>query len=121
MRLNGRQIEEVTKVDVVGDTLDAERAESFREQLEEWMDRSPKVLLDLSAVAFADSTGLGAILVCLHRAATAGRTLRICGLRPLVQEMFHVLRLDRIVDVHVTPEEALAAFGAREAGRLVPR
>jgi anti-anti-sigma factor len=76
------------------------------------MNGSRKVLLDLNAVAFADSTGLGAILVCLHRAAAAGRMLRICGLRPLVQEMFHVLRLDRMVDIHVTPEEALTAFAA---------
>jgi anti-anti-sigma factor len=73
------------------------------------------VLLDLNAIAFADSTGLGAILVCLHRAAAAGSTLRICGLRPLVQEMFHVLKLDRLVDVHATAEDALLAFGATAA------
>jgi anti-anti-sigma factor len=111
VRLNCRQLGDVTAIEVDGDTLDAERAESFREKLEARIEGNAKVLLDLNAVAFADSTGLGAILVCLHRAATAGRKLRICGLRPLVHEMFHVLRLDRIVDVHVTPEEALAAFG----------
>ncbi|HEX5138533.1 MAG TPA: STAS domain-containing protein [Planctomycetota bacterium] len=110
MHLRYRQLGDVTAVEVAEDTLDAERAEEFRAQLEARIQASPKVLLDLSAVTFADSTGLGAILICLHRAANAGRKLRICSLRPLVQEMFHVLRLDRLVDVHVTPEEALLAF-----------
>jgi anti-anti-sigma factor len=113
VQLKCRQLGDVTAIEVDGDTLDAERAEDFRSQLEARIHASRKVLLDLNSVAFADSTGLGAILVCLHRAAAAGRKLRICGLRPLVQEMFHVLRLDRMVDVHVTTEEALTAFGAR--------
>lgn len=112
MQLLCRQLGDVTAIEVDEDALDAERAEDFRKQLEARIHASSKILLDLNAVAFADSTGLGAILVCLHRAATAGRKLRICGLRPLVQEMFHVLRLDRMVDVHGTPEEALSAFGA---------
>jgi len=105
-----KQLGDVTAVEVAEDTLDAERAEEFRAQLDAHIEKNPKVLLDLNAVAFADSTGLGAILVCLHRAARAGKKLRICSLRPLVQEMFHVLRLDRLVDVHLTPEEALLAF-----------
>jgi anti-sigma B factor antagonist len=107
-----RQLGDVTAIEVGADTLDAERADDFRVQLEAKLHAHRKVLLDLGAVAFADSTGLGAILVCLHRAAAAGGKLRICGLRPLVQEMFHVLKLDRMVDVHVTTEEALLAFGA---------
>jgi len=105
-----RQLGDVTAIEVNEDTLDAERAERFREQLEAQVQASPKILLDLNAVAFADSTGLGAILICIHRAAATGRQVRICGLRPLVQEMFHILRLDRIVDVHLTPEEAMLAF-----------
>ena len=102
----------MTAIEIDGDTLDAERADDFREQLAASLQADRKVLLDLGAIAFADSTGLGAILVCLHRAAESGGKLRICGLRPLVQEMFHVLRLDRMVDVHATTEEALLAFGA---------
>jgi len=112
VQLRWRQLGDVTAVELDEDTLDAERADAFRIQLEARLHASPKVLLDLGAVAFADSTGLGAILVCLHRAAAAGGKLRICGLRPLVQEMFHVLKLDRMVDVHITAEEALLAFGA---------
>lgn len=111
MRLRCRQLGDVTAIAVDEDTLDAEHAEAFRTEIEARIHASRKILLDLNAVAFADSTGLGAILVCIHRATAAGGKLRICALRPLVQEMFHVLRLDRMVDVHVTPEEALSAFG----------
>ena len=112
MRFRFRQFGDVAAVEPDGSTLDAERADEFRHELHAHLQANRKVLLDLNAVAFADSTGLGAILVCTHRAAPSGGKLRICGLRPLVQEMFHVLRLDRMVDVHATPEEALLAFGA---------
>jgi anti-sigma B factor antagonist len=112
VQLRCSQQGDVMSVEVAGSTLDAECADEFRDQLEASIATSRKVLLDLGAVVFADSTGLGAILGCLHRAAACGRTFRICNLRPLVQEMFHVLRLDRLVEVHATPEEALRAFGA---------
>ena len=112
MQLKCRQLGDVTAIEIDENTLDAERADDFRAQLEGTLQANRKVLLDLGAVVFADSTGLGAILVCLHRAAASGGKLRICGLRPLVQEMFNVLKLDRMVDVHVTTEEALLAFGA---------
>ena len=111
MLLRFRQLGDVAAVAPDGNTLDAERAEEFRAQLEAHLFANRKVLLDLNAIAFADSTGLGAILVCLHRAAAAGGKLRICRLRPLVHEMFEVLKLDRLVDVHATAEEALLAFG----------
>lgn len=111
MRLRFRQIGDVAALEADGSTLDAERSDEFRVELESHLLASRKVLLDLNGIAFADSTGLGAILVCLHRAAATGGKLRICGLRPLVQEMFHVLKLDRLVDVHATQEEALLAFG----------
>ena len=112
MRFRFRQLGDVAAVEAEESTLDAERADGFRDGLAAHLGAHRKVLLDLNAVAFADSTGLGAILVCLHRAAAGGAKIRICRLRPLVQEMFHVLRLDRLVDVHATPEEALRAFGA---------
>ena len=115
MQLKCRRQGDVTVVELDEDTLDAERAEDFRAQLETYLHAHRKVLLDLGAVAFADSTGLGAILFCLHRSAATGGKLRISCLRPLVQEMFHVLKLDRMVDVHVTAEEALLAFGAAVA------
>lgn len=115
MHLKWEQLGDVASVEVTEDTLDAESAEAFRTEIEARLHANPKILLDLNAVVFADSTGLGAILVCLHRAATSGGRLRICSLRPLVQEMFHVLRLDRLVDVHETPEEALLAFAAAPA------
>jgi anti-anti-sigma factor len=113
--LRVRQQGDVIAVEMEGSTLDAEHADAFRAQIEALLLQHPKILLDLGTVAFADSTGLGAILVCLHRAAAAGGELRICALRPLVHEMFLVLRLDRLVDVHATREEALRAFGAAAA------
>lgn len=110
--LKCKQVGDVTAIEVKETMLDAECAEQFKDQLRQHAEGNRKVLLDLRRVSFADSSGLGAILTCLHGLAKAGGSARVCGLRPLVHEMFHLLRLDRIVDIHRTAEEALLAFGS---------
>jgi len=110
MELRSRKIGDVLAVEVRGSAIDAECAEDFRAHLEPHLLQHKKIVLDLRHVAFADSTGLGAILGCLHRAAAVGGELRVAGLRPLVQEMFRVLGLSRLVDIHATSDDAVAAF-----------
>lgn len=110
MELHSWNIGDVLAVEVRANAIDANCAEHFRAHLEPHLLEHRKIILDLGHVAFADSTGLGAILACLHRSAAVGGELRIAGLRPLVQEMFRVLGLSRLVDVHATSDEAVAAF-----------
>jgi len=110
MQFRSRKVGDVMTVEVRGSAIDAACAEDFRAHLEPHLLEHKKIVLDLRHVAFADSTGLGAILGCLHRAAAVGGEVRVSGLRPLVHEMFTQLGLSRLVDVHATTDEAIAAF-----------
>lgn len=67
------------------------------------------VILDLGEIAFMDSSGLG-LLVRLRTASRAHkRDLRLCGLNPTLKQLVTITRLDNVLNIHGTAEEALAA------------
>jgi anti-sigma B factor antagonist len=69
---------------------------------------APQVVLDLGAVHFVDSTGLGVVLGALRRVRLAGGTLRVVVVERQVTELFALLRLDAILEVHGSVEAAIA-------------
>ena len=73
---------------------------------------APKVVLDLSRVAFIDSAGLASIL-SLVKGLPEGGDLRIAGARDAVRAVFRLTRLDKVLALHDTVEDAVAAVEAR--------
>lgn len=74
---------------------------------------APAVLVDLGAVRFMDSTGLGE-LVGAHRALEekGGRLLLVSN--PRVQRLLTLTGLDDVMDVHTDRAGGLAALAAGE-------
>jgi anti-sigma B factor antagonist len=70
-----------------------------------------RLVLDMSRVAFMDSSGLGALLSTLRALAASGGDLKVCHLTPAVRVLFELVRVHRVFDVVETREDALAAFG----------
>lgn len=64
------------RVCVIGE-LDVSTAESLKDQLLAEIDRSDVLLLDLSEVAFIDSTGLTALVVAAKHAQRRGTSLTL--------------------------------------------
>ena len=75
----------------VGGEVDVATAERFRSALLE-AQRSPRVLVDLSAVTFIDSAGVNALVGAYHR-VPAGGELRVVGLRPNVRRVLEITGL----------------------------
>jgi anti-sigma B factor antagonist len=73
---------------------------------------TPKVVLDLSPVAFIDSAGLASILSLL-KGLPEGGEFRIAGPRDAVRAVFRLTRLDKVLPLHDTLEDAAAAAGAK--------
>jgi anti-sigma B factor antagonist len=73
---------------------------------------TPKVVLDLSPVAFIDSAGLASIL-SLVKGLPEGGELRIAGARDAVKAVFRLTRLDKVLPLHDDLEAAAAAMEAR--------
>jgi anti-sigma B factor antagonist len=69
---------------------------------------TPQVVLDLGAVHFIDSSGLGVVLGVLRRVRLAGGRLRVVAAEPQVLDLLALLELDTILDVFATVAEATA-------------
>ena len=66
------------------------------------------VVLDLSRVAFLDSTALGTMVGLLRRVREAGGELRVVLPETSARRIFEVTALDRALDVRPSRDAALA-------------
>ncbi|GAB3821850.1 anti-sigma factor antagonist [Kribbella italica] len=57
------------------------------------------LVLDLSGLAFCDSSGLGALVQLHHSAVAAGGSLTLAALRPRVDSVIRVTMLHRLLTV----------------------
>ncbi len=69
-------------------------------------DGSTRVVLDLGAVSFMDSSGLGAVIAGLKRARQAGGDLRLAAVGEQVQTVMRLTNLDRVLRPHETVRDA---------------
>lgn len=76
-----------------------------------------RVVLDLSAVSFIDSAGLGAIVGAVRRIRERQGELHLAGPRPSIGRVFSSTGLDRIVDIYPDVEDAVAGYRAERADR----
>jgi anti-sigma B factor antagonist len=94
-------------VTVNEDRIDAAGAIQFKERMREVAQTpSDRVLLDLSQVAFLDSSGLGAI-VGVMKLLGPDRKLDLFGLTPTVAKVFRLTRMDTVFTIHAIMPEGL--------------
>jgi anti-sigma B factor antagonist len=67
------------------------------------------VVIDLSGLAYCDSTGITVLINAYKRGKAAGGGLLLAGLNANLAEVFQVIGLDQIFTFHPTVEEAVAA------------
>ena len=95
--------------------LDALSAPDFKSRMAGALTGAgPKVVLDLSPVAFIDSAGLASIL-SLVKGLPEGGELRIAGARDAVRAVFRLTRLDKVLPLDDDLEAAARALGAKRA------
>ena len=71
-----------------------------------------KVVVDAAAVDYVSSAGLRAFMIAFKHCKGGGGRLAIAGLRPLVAEIFQISRFDRVLEIHGSIAEALAALSS---------
>lgn len=67
-----------------------------------------RILLDLSAVEFIDSQGVGEIVHSLVSAQNAGAKLVLCGLQQRVALVLRMANLHMVLDIQDAAPEAVA-------------
>jgi anti-sigma B factor antagonist len=110
---------DVVVVELPLEELDASNAAELKSGVAPMLEQHPKMVLDLRRLRFIDSSGLGAFLSCLRKAAERGGDLKLCGMSKTVRGVFELVRMHRIFDIQPTREAALRAF-APAAPQPVP-
>jgi anti-sigma B factor antagonist len=95
---------------VAADELDASNAGEFKRDIAPVLQANTRLVLDLSQLRFVDSSGLGAVVFCLHQFSSKSGDLKLCGMSKRVRGLFELVRLHRIFDIYGTKEEAVHAF-----------
>jgi len=69
-----------------------------------------QVLLNLSAVSYVDSTGIGEIVGAYTRVVRKGGTLKLCGLSGRIQELLDTTNIGSVIESFASEAEALESF-----------
>ena len=108
------EVTEVGPVTVVaphGD-VDMAVADDVRTRLAMLVDRGrAQLVLDLGRVMYIDSSGLGALVSAMKQARAAGGDIKLCGLASDVRALFEMTRLDKVLSLHASRKDAVAAWG----------
>lgn len=69
-----------------------------------------KIIIDISAVEFIDSTFLGVIVNSLKKVASRNGDLKLVGFQPAVRSMFELTRLFRVFESFGDLQDAIKSF-----------
>jgi anti-sigma B factor antagonist len=96
---------------IIETDLDATKSQKAKQLLGETIQEgNVKIVVDLSSVAFIDSSGLGALVSALKRVRPSGGDVRICGASKEVETIFELTRLTKVFRMFGDRQTALASF-----------
>ena len=98
-------------LEVLEERLDAHNSGDLKTQMLKLFEEGKhNIVVDLQAVRFVDSSGLGALVSGFKNASSRNGSLKLTGLQLQVKSMFELTRLHRVFEIFTDTEEALASF-----------
>ena len=110
MRFNTENLDDITIIEIPIDSIDAGNVMEFKSDIAPILDKCDFVIFNMSRVMFVDSSGIGAILSCLRKLHHQGGGLSMYDVKQQVLQLFKLVRIDRIIDIHPTRNNAVKAF-----------
>lgn len=93
--------------------IEDEGVQSLTEKLDRLLEQGhSKLIFDLSEVPYTTSTGLAPIVKACGGAERDHGFVRVVNPQPIVEELFYLSKLDTVIDIFPTVEEALASEDA---------
>lgn len=91
--------------------LDSGGAPAFVQHVEQKIDPSARVILDLSAVDYVSSAGLRGCLLLAKKLQRGGGKLVVCGMAASVFEVFRIAGLNKLLNIESDLVAARARLG----------
>jgi anti-sigma B factor antagonist len=110
VQISARHLDKITIFDISGDIDLATSPELRKPLLRELREvRTPKVVLNLKAVRYIDSSGVASLVEGLKASRDVGARFILFGLNTTVREVLQLSKLVRIFEICENEEQALAA------------
>jgi len=77
--------------------------------------RETRVILDMAGVTHADSAAIGTMVRCLAKLRSAGGGLRIAAAQAMIDYSLKLTKVDKVIEMFATVEQAAQGFAAPEA------
>jgi anti-sigma B factor antagonist len=92
--------------------LDAANIQELGDELFNLVDRDgvKSLLLDFGNVEFLSSAALNKLIILDKKVKTNTGQVRLCNLKPEIQEVFVITRLNQLFEIKDSVEDALSAF-----------
>jgi anti-sigma B factor antagonist len=111
VKLNTRQVGDVTVVDVAGRITLGEGSSALRDTLRELVGKGQKkILLNLGEVTYIDSSGIGELVSGFTTVTNSGGQLKLLGLNKRVKDLLQITKLYTVFDVHEEEAGAIRSF-----------
>ncbi len=100
MRLTRSEEDGITVVEIIGTVTLGESAREFAVALQQVFDETESgVVIDLAAIDYVDSTGIGELVGHLQRFTEAGRRLALLRPQQRIEALLKLTRLERIFPI----------------------
>ena len=95
----------------VSGRVDSTNAREFEETIRSLIEESDRaVIMDFEKLVYISSAGLRAVLMTAKNLWKRNATFALCSLPEVVREVFRVSGFDKIISIHPSKAEALAAL-----------
>jgi anti-sigma B factor antagonist len=111
VKLNTRQVGDVSVVDVSGRITLGEGSSALRDTLREMVSKNQKkILLNLADVSYIDSSGIGELVSGFTTVTNSGGQLKLLNLNKRVKDLLQITKLYTVFDVHEDEAAAIRSF-----------
>lgn len=111
--LENRRVGDITVVTCSGRIVEGAESIALQQLLDDLLQDSPYLILDLGGVDFIDSSGLGLLVRYTTRTRHAHGALKLCALSAKTADVLKVTHLDRIFEAYEAEADAITAFYRR--------
>ena len=111
VKLNTRQVGDVSVVDVAGRITLGEGSSAMRDTMRELVSKNQKkILLNLGEVSYIDSSGIGELVSGFTTVTNHGGVLKLLGLSKRVKDLLQITKLYTVFEVFDDEATAVRSF-----------
>ncbi|MGA7235162.1 MAG: STAS domain-containing protein [Bryobacteraceae bacterium] len=111
VKLNTRQVGNVSVIDVAGRITLGEGSAALRETLRDMVAKNQnKILLNLADVTYIDSSGIGELVSAYTTVTNTGGQLKLLNLNKRVKDLLQITKLYTVFEVKEDEADAIRSF-----------